>query len=180
MSHSFCAINVISTTSSCGRENKDEEKDSICMLWHLHFVINIHSVYSAAVWCFLKFNKLRCEMLRVGWKRSTVRVCDSSSYLWKQDGLHETAHLQMPPVMHQTVLHITPKLTFKFKKNKSSSWSMSTKGTNNNFYLISNSFVLSKWVGFFLFFFQNRLLNPSVPRVITRESTRRQQKNYTY
>lgn len=175
MSHSFCAIKLISTTSSCGRENKDEEEDSICMLWHFHFVINIHSVYSAAVWCFLKFNKLRCKMLRVGWKRRSVRVCDSSSYLWKQDGLHETA-----PVIHQTVCTSHLSWRSNLKKKNPALDACEQKGQTTVFTLFQIVLFCRNGLGDFWVFFQNRLLNPSVPRVIIRESTRRQQKNYTY
>lgn len=146
----FCAINVTLTTSSCGGEDNGEEEDRICILWHLHFVINTRLVCSAAAWCFLKFDKPRCKMLGVGWKRSTVRVCDSPSYLWKMDGLHVTTkHIPMPPVIHWTACTSHPSWGSKFFK--SSSWSMSTKGTNNSFYAILNRFFFFslKWVGSF-------------------------------
>lgn len=150
----------------------------------MHFVAfklcdkyTVRSICSAAVF---KFDKLRCKVVGVGWKRSTVRVCDSPSYLRKTCGWLACDSKAPTDTTSDTLdcLHITSKLRSNIFFLNPALDACQQKGQTAVFTLFQIVLFCLKWVGS-LYFFQNRL-NPSVPRVFIRESTWGQQKNYTF
>lgn len=74
------------TASSCGEEDDNEDDNSICMLWHLHLVINILSICFAAAYRFPQIRLTKLKDVQIGTpEKNCVCVCDSPWLLMKDE-----------------------------------------------------------------------------------------------
>lgn len=66
------AINMTLPASSCREEDDGEDDNRICMLWHLHLVINILPVCFAAAYCFPKLDSLMLKDTQSGTQKKKL------------------------------------------------------------------------------------------------------------